>query len=286
MAKARCPASCGELIQGWIDGGEKLISCPIDWYSEVEVSEGEPAGDERSLSRRMLHQVIDYFGYQRDDVPPLRIGRRSTIPVAKGLASSTADIAATAVATARFLHHTLDECQLADLCLRLEPTDSTVFSALTLFDHHQGSCHIAHDWLPALAILILESPDILTTAAFHRRIGKDSVRQQADRLDRAWQLFQRACRDESRRRLGEATTLSAVASDLLLPKPAFSALLRLVERHDLYGINVAHSGTVVGLLMDPQRHDANRLLASLREAGILRHYPHQHVRRMVAGGVR
>ncbi len=286
MASARCPASCGELIQGWIAGGEKLISCPIDWYSEVEVSEGEPAGGERPLSRRMLQQVIGYFGYHGDHIPPLRIDCRSTIPVAKGLASSTADIAAVAVATARFLHGTLDERQLADLCLRLEPTDSTVFSALTLFDHRHGRCRIAHAWLPEVEILILESPDTLTTAAFHRRIGKDRLQQQADRLDRAWQLFQAACRSQSPRRLGEATTLSAIASDLLLPKPAFARLLRLVEQHDLYGINVAHSGTVVGLLMDPRRHDADRLLASLRETGILRLYPYQHRHRMVSGGVR
>ncbi|WP_213989533.1 GHMP kinase [Sodalis sp. dw_96] len=286
MADARCPASCGELIQGWIAGGEKLISCPIDWYSEVEVSEGEPAADERPLSRRMLQQVIDYFGHQQGEIPPLRIDCRSTIPLAKGLASSTADIAATAVATARYLHRALDERQLADLCLRLEPTDSTVFRALTLFDHHYGTCHIAYPWLPALDILILESADTLTTAAFHRRINKDSVRQQGERLDSAWQMFQTACRSESRRRLGEATTLSAAASDLYLPKPAFNALLRVVERHDLFGLNVAHSGTVVGLLLDPRRHDPGRIIADLTQTGVLRHYSRQHMTHMVPGGVR
>ncbi|WP_413741010.1 GHMP kinase [Sodalis sp. RH15] len=286
MADARCPASCGELIQGWIAGGEKLVSCPIDWYSEVEVSEGEPAADERPLSRRMLQQVIDYFGYQTGDIPPLRIDCRSTIPIAKGLASSTADIAATAIATARFLHRSLDECQLADLCLRLEPTDSTVFRALTLFDHRHGTCHIAHPWLPMLDIVILESADTLTTAAFHHHIGTGQLRRQAERLDRAWQLFQTACRSGSRRKLGEATTLSAAASELFLPKPAFDALLRAVERHDLFGLNVAHSGTVVGLLLDPQRHDPGRLIAELAQSGVLRYYPRQHVTRMVPGGVR
>lgn len=286
MANARCPASCGELIQGWIAGGEKLISCPIDWYSEVDIGEGSPADDERPLSRRMLQQVVDYLGYRTDDLPPLRIDCRSTIPIAKGLASSTADIAATAVAVARYLQHTLNELELAELCLRLEPTDSTVFSSLTLFDHHQGSCHIGHDWLPDLNILILESPQTLTTAAFHQQVGQRHLQQQADQLSRAWQLFQEACRHQSRRQLGEATTLSAIASNLLLPKPAFAALLRFIEQHNLYGINVAHSGTVVGLLLDPQRDDAENVLAELASSDILHNYPHQHLHRMVAGGVR
>jgi len=52
MAEACCPASCGELIQGLINGSEKLISCPIDWYSTVEVKQGSAHQfDERPLVR-------------------------------------------------------------------------------------------------------------------------------------------------------------------------------------------------------------------------------------------
>ncbi|MDT1903420.1 GHMP kinase, partial [Acinetobacter baumannii] len=54
MAVAQCPASCGELIQGWILGSEKLVSCPVDWYSTVEVETGVPRKDERPLSRAMV----------------------------------------------------------------------------------------------------------------------------------------------------------------------------------------------------------------------------------------
>ncbi|NDL63211.1 GHMP family kinase ATP-binding protein [Acerihabitans arboris] len=285
MAEARCPASCGELLQGWILGGEKLVSCPIAWYSEVQVSEGLPAADERPLSRRMLNQVIGHFGFDSAILPPLRIECRSTIPVAKGLASSTADIAATAVAAARWLNRTLDENTLARLCLRLEPTDSTVFKALTLFDHRHGSCRIPHSWLPQLDIIILESPHRLTTAACHRRIGDDELRAQAEPLDRVWRLFQQSCAAQSPRLLGEATTLSARARNLLLPKAAFETLLGVVEHHDLYGLNVAHSGTVVGLLLDPRRHDPHYILAALKEKGTLAFYPQQHIVQMVTGGV-
>ncbi|MCQ7723631.1 GHMP kinase, partial [Salmonella enterica] len=42
MAVAQCPASCGELIQGWILGSEKLVSCPVDWYSTVAVTAAPP----------------------------------------------------------------------------------------------------------------------------------------------------------------------------------------------------------------------------------------------------
>ncbi|WP_413730454.1 GHMP kinase [Sodalis sp. RH22] len=286
MAEARCPASCGELLQGWINGGEKLVSCPIDWFSEVEVRAGPPMADERPLSRRMLDQVIKHFGVNPGDVPPLRIERRSTIPIAKGLASSTADIAATAVATARWLGRELDEMTLARLCLRLEPTDSTVFKALTLFDHRRGTCHISHHWLPQLDILILESPHTLTTAASHQQIHDDQLRTQAQPLQNAWLLFQQSCVAQSPGQLGAAATLSARARNALLPKPGFETLLRFVEQQDLYGLNVAHSGTVVGLLLNARTHDTDRLMAALAETGLLRHYTRQHITRLVAGGVR
>ncbi|XBS68175.1 GHMP kinase [Acerihabitans sp. KWT182] len=286
MTSARCPASCGELIQGWIAGGEKLISCPIDWYSEVDISEGSPTPNERPLSRRMLQQVTDYFGMQKGDIPPLRIDCRSTIPVAKGLASSTADIAATAVATARYLQRSLDEATLAKLCLRLEPTDSTVFRALTLFDHRQGAYRLTLDWLPRLTLLILESQDRLTTAACHQRISDSDLRRQEAQLAGVWSLFQKSCAGHSLRLLGEATTSSALARNQLLPKPGFDHLLSFVEHHDLYGLNVAHSGTVVGLLLDPQRHDPHRLRAELAQNVIYRHYPRQYVAALVPGGVR
>ena len=139
MAVAQCPASCGELIQGWILGSEKLVSCPVEWYSTVEVTSGSPLTDERPLSRAMVERLLLHWQYPAQMSQDIRIDVQSTIPVAKGMASSTADIAATAIATAQYLGHQLDESTLAQLCVSLEPTDSTVFRQLTLFDHNDAS---------------------------------------------------------------------------------------------------------------------------------------------------
>ena len=95
VAVAQCPASCGELIQGWILGSEKLVSCPVDWYSTVEVETGVPRKDERPLSRAMVDQLLAHWGYPAALSQQIRITLHSTIPVAKGMASSTADIAVT-----------------------------------------------------------------------------------------------------------------------------------------------------------------------------------------------
>ncbi|WOJ32494.1 L-threonine kinase [Citrobacter koseri] len=285
MAVAQCPASCGELIQGWILGSEKLVSCPVEWYSTVEVSSGAPLADERPLSRAMVNRLLEYWRYPAQWSQEIRIAVHSTIPVAKGMASSTADIAATAVATAHHLGHTLDEPTLAHLCVSLEPTDSTIFRQLTLFDHNDASTQMACEAQPQLDLLVLESPITLRTADYHRIPRLERLHAGAAMLQQAWERVQEACITQNPRRMGEAATLSAIASQQLLPKPGFDALLALVEACDLYGLNVAHSGSVVGLMLDRQRHDVDYIKWELAQRKLTEHWPDQHLLKMVTGGV-
>lgn len=285
MALARCPASCGEIIQGWILGGEKLVSCPVDWYSTVEITTGAPVRDERPLVRAMVDQLLGRWGYPPDMSREIRIDCRSTIPLAKGMASSTADIAATAIATARHLGQTLDEATLAKLCVALEPTDSTIFSDLSLFDHNSGETRIACESQPALDILLLESPLTLRTADYHRLSRQKALQDNAGMLDLAWQKVQQACAQNSPARLGEAATISAIASQAILPKPGFHDLLGIVEHCNLFGINVAHSGSVVGLFLDRRRHDVEEVLWWVKKRTGEEQWPVQHLLRLVEGGV-
>lgn len=286
MAVAQCPASCGELIQGWILGSEKLVSCPVDWYSTVEVDYGSPRTDERPLSRAMVDRLLNYWHYPAELSKEIRIDIYSTIPVAKGMASSTADIAATAVATAHHLGHPLDETTLAQLCVSLEPTDSTLFRQLTLFDHNTAETQIACCSQPKLDLLVLESPETLLTTDYHRLPRLEKLHAHSTALQQAWEKIQQACQTNDPRCMGEAATLSAIASQHLLPKPGFDTLLELVEECDLYGLNVAHSGSVVGLMLDRERHDIEYLQRRLVETRLSEYWPEQHLLRMVQGGVK
>lgn len=286
MAEASCPASCGELIQGWIGGGEKLVSCPIDWFSTVEVREGVTSRGERPRMRQILERVVTYFGHPLALAHSLSIALESTLPLGKGLASSTADIAATAVATARYLGEALDESTLAAICVQIEPTDSTIFHRPTLFDHLNARVQIGCQPLPPFEILLLESHTTLLTEDYRRLWREPALRRQAEMMDCAWLKLQRACQQQDLLLLGEAATLSAIANQQLLVKPMFSQLLELVEEFDLYGLNVAHSGSVAGLMLDSRQHDVEKVLWQLKRSAIDIPYPQQHLVKRVAGGVR
>ena len=286
MAVAQCPASCGELIQGWILGSEKLISCPVGLYSTVEVRAGKPADDERPLTRAMVNQLLALWEFPVEWSQQLRINLHSPIPVAKGMASSTADIAATAVATARYFDKTLTEQALAQLCVNLEPTDSTPFRQMTLFDHNQGHALTVGSEQPELDILVLESPLTLQTADYHRLDRQAALLAGAPQLAQAWQKARQACETGCARLLGEAATLSAIASQQILPKPGFQRVLDIVGRFALYGVSIAHSGSVMGLMLDRTKHDVEAVMAELErdDGNVL--WPHKYVLPMVEGGVR
>lgn len=113
---------------------------------------------------------------------------------------------------------------------------------------------------------------------------KTLLKAHAPMLDTAWEKIQQACAQNNPALMGEGATLSAMASQNILPKPEFNALLGLVETCDLYGINVAHSGSVVGLMLDREKHDVEHVQWLLTQKQLTRHWPDQHLLKMVEGG--
>ena len=101
-------------------------------------------------------------------------------------------------------------------------------------------------------------------------------------LQLAWEKVQQACQHGSPQRMGEAATISAIASQQLLPKPGFDALLELVESADVWPQR--------GAQRQRRRPDAGPpssrrgfLQWRLAERGIAAHWPQQHLLAMVPG---
>ncbi|MBC1481523.1 GHMP family kinase ATP-binding protein [Listeria seeligeri] len=284
--KAKCPASCGELLQGWIEGSEKLISYPINWFSEVTLSDKlivNKTGNTKAWLA--FQQTCEYFGVPENERPRVSLQVKSTIPVAKGMASSTADIAATIGVTASWLQQKITETEIAKLCLRLEPTDSTIFQTLTLFDHLKGTTIRSTEWLPKLGVVVLEPLTILETELFRQESHQNQLLQNEANLARGFALFEQAIRQQKVDLLGVAATISAESNQAILPKPFFKEMLEVVEKLDLPGLNVSHSGTVVGLLYEQQKTDPLEILFELERRYVTTFYSRYYFREWTTGGV-
>ncbi len=285
--KVKCPASCGELIQGMIGDGEKLISLPIDIYSEVTIEENVKGTVRANRVKTViaLEETLKYFNVPVDYMKNISLSISSNIPIAKGMASSTADIAATIVATAKLLGKDLSTEELSELCCKIEPTDSTIFDKLVLFDHINGRVIRKHNWDLDMKVLILEMDSFVSTDEFRKNDYTRARNDNKKDIEKAYDLFSLACDRRDKKLLGEAVTISSLANQRILLKPKLEEILELTNKVGAYGVNVAHSGTVVGILYD-DHVDVDKLKDLFVKRGITKDYVKIHLVNTTRGGVK
>lgn len=253
VGRARAPGTCGELVQGALDGVDFLVTCPVDLYSTVEVrlingsgSWDCPPGYEKTLravqetSRRLGHPRAGGF---------IRV--ESPLPRGKGMASSTADVAAACLATARALGEWLDPHTIADIALGIEPTDGLMYRGIALFDHRRGLLRQPLGMPPPLEILVVDAGGEVDTKGFNQRPDLDRLNQDKEPAVReALALVAEGIRKGDPSLVGRGATLSARSHQTILGKPGLEEFIALAREAGAVGVNVAHSGTVLGLLFD------------------------------------
>lgn len=282
---AWAPGTCGELAQGELDGTIAMVTCPIDLGSTatVEVSDGAgcvvgPANAPKA--RRAVALTLEFLGRRDLDA---RLHLETALPRAKGMASSTADVAAAIGATAAALDTTIDARQQADLALAVEPSDGVMLPGIALFDHRGGHMAQSLGEPPAMRVLALEFADVVDTEAFNAVDRRAELRSHASRFREALDLITAGLADGDARLVGEGATLSSLANQNVLPKPQLAAVLDLAQAAGAVGVNAAHSGSVLGLLFaaDADRIDWAERQAWARLSGLVA----VHNCRVIGGGV-
>ncbi|WP_427338809.1 hypothetical protein [Caloranaerobacter sp. DY30410] len=286
--KVKCPGSCGEYIQGIIGDSEKLISLPIDIYSEVTIEEKKSCKLDSRIKKATLalYKTLEYFDIPIKYAENLSLTINSKIPVAKGMASSTADICGTIMATTKLIGKKISDEELAKLCCNIEPTDSTIFKELTLFDHINGIIKEKFEWNPQINILILESNSMLDTQEFRKNNFSHLRNMNKKYIEKAFEYFSRACSEKDKKLLGTACTISSLANQNIVFKPRLNEIIEISHKFNAYGVNVAHSGTVVGILYDENIVDIEKLIYALNKINIKEEYSKIYSTKSVEGGVR
>lgn len=272
---ARVPATCGELVQGPFGGRLLQITCPIELRTVASASvlaEGPSSReDQRRAAGLRLHTVRTWSGDFRKTrraiaetirrrggkSPPLSIKLRSTAVPGKGMASSSADILAGAAAASASLGIALSPGELADIALSVEPTDGIMIPGIALFDHREGRVRETLGPPPPMRVLVVDTGGGVDSLAFNH---SSSVRWSAAEMRswaRAFRLVIDGIRTGDPEAIGRGATLSANLHQSVLPKPHLPELARLIRRWGGLGVNAAHSGTVVGLIVPDDDHLAD-----------------------------
>lgn len=255
--KVKAPGTCGELVQGTIDGQNFLITCPINVYSEVEVS-----GKRQSVCCQAVNSAgrIDIkdktraavditLAYLQKSAAGLTVTVQSDLPIGKGMASSSADIAAACQATARCFGRVLTADEIADIALAIEPTDGIFYTGIVMFDHVSGSIRRLLGAPPAIALAVFDVGGEVNTQSFNRRHDLATLNAaKEDQVRQAVEWVTEGLRSGDCGLIGRGATLSAVANQTILYKPCLETVLAIAGQYGAVGVNVAHSGTVLGIL--------------------------------------
>lgn len=284
-ASAMAPGTCGELAQGMLDGILCMVTCPIDVYSTatVELSPGESgisAPADSPKARRAVSATLDYLGTTGMEA---RLSLDSLLPRGKGMASSTADVAASIAATGAALGRELSPAQVAEIALGVEPSDGVMFPNVSIFDHRKGRIAVTLGTPPPMRVVVLDFGGSVDTLEFNRTDREASLKRLGPRMTEAVSLIKDGIVRGDPLRIGHGATVSAVANQEVLFNPYLETVLELSRRVGAVGVNVAHSGTVIGMLFRNDSELAERASAlALRQLPGLESALHC---RIVGGGV-
>jgi L-threonine kinase len=196
------------------------------------------------------------------------IGVFSDIPAGKGMASSTADISATCAAVAWAAGVRLSVWNIAGIALSIEPTDAIMFPGIALFDHVEGKVARVLGEAPDMEAVVVDLGGTVDTVSFNANLELDNMnRLKEHKIAQALEKIEKGLARGDIGLIGEAAAESAFANQHILHKPELDRLFHVCRELGGVGVNVAHSGTVIGLLFEAGGNSAVRAQSVLAERG-------------------
>ncbi|MFB8003312.1 hypothetical protein [Nocardia sp. NPDC056000] len=254
--------SCGELLQGVTatDNRDFLVTLPI---RQGSVAVFEPLAAQANIetipphktkSRTLAELMLERSGS--------RCGGRLTIvselAEGKGLASSTADLVATARAIADAAGRRIGAADIEDLLRSIEPSDGVMYPGAVAFYHREVRLLTRLPQLPPLTVVLADEGGQLDTIEFNRH-AKPFTSADKREYSRLLTALAEAVARRDHRGIGEVATRSALMNSVLRERPHLDMARTAARRMGALGVVIAHSGTTTGILLadDDRTIEAN-----------------------------
>jgi uncharacterized protein involved in propanediol utilization len=265
LARASAQQSCithhGELIQGGLrrDGEvipclvslprrDRISTCRLELFG-AEALEIAPRWKGKAL--RAARITLARLGLPRATG---RLTLTSQVETGLGLGSSTADVVAAIRACASALGAVLRPEEIAAIAVEAElATDPLMFDSQALLFAPCNGRVLEHwgDWYPSYIVFscnLAEAGTRVDTLSLSRHYSDEEAEHFEDIAATARQGFTR--RDPAQ--IAIAATQSAILNQSRVPLARFSALESLARDSAALGMQVAHSGVVGGVLLNPE----------------------------------
>ena len=279
------PGHHGELLQGAFDDGtgrvrRALVTLPQPDRGSRAVFHpsqrhwGVVGTPELVKVRRAAILALRQFSTHPAPAKGGQVEIVSDVPRGMGMGSSTADVTATIRAVADYHGVALSREEVGRLAVLAECAADSIMidDRVVLFAHRDGVVleTLGHRLPPLLVVGCDTQPGVrvdtlgLPPAEYDdREVATFGVLRCA---------LRRAVATGDAALLGRVATASARINQRFLPKPGLEELLELGLAHGGCGVQVAHSGTVAGLVFDARRPEAvagaRRCAAALEALGL------------------
>ena len=284
-AIVRAPGVCGELAQGVIEGIHFLVTCPVDFYSRVKVdiySDGPGVEAPQDCDKAAAAVRRTLFHLKNAKVRA-KLTINNPIPRGKGMASSSADLAAAIAATGLALGEEISPYQIAQIALSIEPTDGIMIPGVALFDHRAGIIRESLGPPPPMEIVALDLGGTVDTVQFNMVDRFQRWQSVDEQTGEALRLLRRGIQEQDPALVGQGASISAEASQTVLAKPRLAEVKEFAESVGAVGVNVGHSGTIMGVLLDARERRGkstyHKALSAFPDAESVYHF------RLLGGGV-
>ncbi|AZN97989.1 MAG: hypothetical protein EOQ42_00670 [Mesorhizobium sp.] len=266
---ALCCGTFGELLQGQLPVGSVpgdphfLITMPIALFARAHFM---PMAGTQSVSvypshkikaKRLAENLVIALGASGGILL-----LESELPEGKGLASSSADLVATARSIACCFKRRIRTLLIEKLMADIEPSDGVMYPGVVAYQ--QRACNLLSflGQMPPLAIVGIDEGGTIKTVDYDQRRGEISASRRAEYqglLDRARIAIPRG----DAATIGKIATASALLHQERTPKKHLNSMLKASQATDALGVIVAHSGTMIGILLDRTADDFTRKIQSV-----------------------
>lgn len=247
-------ATFGELLQGSLPerDGDFLVTLPIAQWA-MATFHSDPGRGELAIwpphkrkSRRLATMIMESAGAPAGGLLVID----SDITEGKGLASSSADMIATARAVANALGLDLTPAGIESFLSRIEPTDGVLYPGIVAYHHRQVRLRAFLGSLPQMTVVGVEEGGMVDTIAFNRMSKPFAIGQKAE-YERLLRRLTLAVATRDVAAVGRVATRSAELNQSLHTKRLLEPVLEICSEVGGLGVVTAHSGTTLGVLLDP-----------------------------------
>lgn len=242
----------GEFLQGVLPGDRHfLVTSPIGLYSyaefkscpELAICAIHPIHKEKSLI--LANRMLRYF----DKPEGGNIIIKSFLPEGQGLASSSADLVATARAIIDCFNLNCPNELVEKFIAQIEPSEGVMYDGVVAYYHREVRLKEQIGYIPPLVIVAVDEGGHIDTVEYNKipRFFSDENKEEYEILLKE---IRNAILNQDLFTLGKISTHSAILNQKFNHKKLLPFLYKISCNLNCLGVIVAHSGSFLGILLN------------------------------------